>query len=149
MAAKRFTFDTNILFYAIDARDSRKHSRARRLLNNADSTRVPLLLQTLGELSNAVIRRQPLLLSQTEKLVQVLSVMFAVVPADFADISEALSVHNHHHLQFWDAVLWATARRSGCSIFLSEDMQDGRTLDGVTFRNPFIMPVAEFDSYLS
>lgn len=48
---------------------------------------------------------------------------------------------------FEDAVLWATARRVGCTTLLTEDLQDGRTLDGVTFRNPFQMSTSDFEHY--
>ena len=34
-------------------------------------------------------------------------------------------------------MLWATARRAGCRLLLSEDFQDGRDLGGVLFANPF------------
>ncbi len=34
-------------------------------------------------------------------------------------------------------MLWATARRAGCRLLLSEDFQDGRDLGGVLFLNPF------------
>jgi predicted nucleic acid-binding protein len=44
---------------------------------------------------------------------------------------------NRHGLAFWDAMLWATARDAGCQLILSEDFQDRRTLEGVTFLNPF------------
>jgi predicted nucleic acid-binding protein len=149
MAAERYTFDTNILFYSIDASDARKHSRARRIVGLADSRRVPILLQTLGELSNAVSKRHPALLSQVERLVHAASAMFAVVPMEFDDIAEALLVHGQHKLQFWDAVLWATARRAGCTTLFSEDMQDGGSLGGVTIRNPFLMPQAELDTFFA
>ena len=43
---------------------------------------------------------------------------------------------------FWDAMLWATARQSGCSAILTEDMQDGRRLSGVEFINPFTVDAA-------
>ena len=42
-----------------------------------------------------------------------------------------------HGLSFWDAMLWATAKRAGCRMLFSEDLQDGRRLDGVLFVNPF------------
>jgi predicted nucleic acid-binding protein len=42
-----------------------------------------------------------------------------------------------HSLSFWDAMIWATARRAGCRLLISEDGQDGRMLDGVTIVNPF------------
>ena len=34
-------------------------------------------------------------------------------------------------------MIWATARRMGCSAVISEDMPDGRRLGGVEFINPF------------
>ena len=43
----------------------------------------------------------------------------------------------HHGLSFWDAMLWATASRAGCRMLFSEDLEDGRGLDGVLFVNPF------------
>jgi predicted nucleic acid-binding protein len=147
MAAERYTFDTNILFYSLDASNAGKHARARRIIGLADSRSVPILLQTLGELSNAVTKRHPVLLPQVERLIHVASGMFAVVPTEFDDIAEALLIHSHHKLQFWDAVLWATARRSGCTTLFTEDMQDGRLLGGVTIRNPFSMSEAELDAF--
>jgi predicted nucleic acid-binding protein len=63
---------------------------------------------------------------------------FPVAMANEEDLSEAISAHQRHNLSFWDAMLWATARRAGCKLILSEDMQDGRTVGGVTVRNPFV-----------
>lgn len=54
-----------------------------------------------------------------------------------SDLDDALSVVGRHRLQFWDAMLWATARRVGVRYLLSEDFQNGRELDGVTFVDPF------------
>ena len=34
-------------------------------------------------------------------------------------------------------MLWASARRAGVTHLLTEDLQDGFTLQGVTFINPF------------
>ena len=39
-------------------------------------------------------------------------------------------------------MLWATARQSGCSAVLTEDMQHGRRLGGVAFLNPFAADAA-------
>ena len=36
----------------------------------------------------------------------------------------------------FDALLLATAREAGCTVLLSEDMQDGAEFDGVVVRNP-------------
>ena len=147
MAAERYTFDTNILFYSLDLADPAKHARARRLIGLADSRRVPVLLQTLGELSNAVAKRNRAMLSKTERLIQIASATFAIVPMELGDLLDALLIHREHKLQFWDAVLWATARRAGCTTLFTEDMQDGRTLGGVAIRNPFRMSEKDLDAY--
>jgi predicted nucleic acid-binding protein len=64
-------------------------------------------------------------------------------------LEEALITQQQHGLQFWDAMLWATARRAGCSLIATEDFQDGRTLGGVTFRNPFKLSDAEWNALLT
>jgi len=38
---------------------------------------------------------------------------------------------------FWDAMLWATVRRAGVRLLVSEDFQDGQTIEGVRIINPF------------
>lgn len=149
MAADRYTFDTNILFYSLDKSDAGKHKVARRMIGLADPRRVSILLQTLGELANAVSKRQPALLPQTERLAHLTSTLFTVVPTGFDDVVEALLIHKQHKFQFWDSVLWATARRAGCTTFFSEDMQDGRSIGGVTIRNPFKMSEAELDAFFA
>jgi len=43
-----------------------------------------------------------------------------------------------HHLNFWDALIWATARLNQCPLVLSEDFASGAVLEGVRFLNPFV-----------
>ena len=56
--------------------------------------------------------------------------------ADESDLAVAVIAVEQHGLSFWDAMLWATARRAGCRVLLSEDFQDGRDLGGILFVNP-------------
>jgi predicted nucleic acid-binding protein len=51
-----------------------------------------------------------------------------------------LSAHDlvsAHNISFWDALLCATSIRMGPSFFMTEDLQDGRYLHGLTIVNPF------------
>jgi predicted nucleic acid-binding protein len=57
--------------------------------------------------------------------------------AQAVDLDDAMGAVVDHRMSFWDAMLWATARRAGCEVIFSEDMQDGRNLDGVRFVDPF------------
>jgi len=149
MAAKRYTVDTNILFYAIDSRDAKKHARALELIHRGNSDRFRVLLQTLGELCNSISRRQPALRQQAEQMVDLLQQIYSIVPAAFEDLTNALALQRQHQLQFWDTMLTTTAKRAGCTTLLSEDMQDTQHLNGITIRNPFRMADEEFQSYLA
>lgn len=49
----------------------------------------------------------------------------------------ALLLREETGFQFYDSLIVAAALQLGCSTLLSEDLQDGRTLDGLVIRNPF------------
>lgn len=136
MSAERYTFDTNILFYALDDRSPEKHQHARRLVGEADPGQCVVMLQSLGELCNTTAKKRRDLLPVVERTVSATGRLYQVIAASPADLMEGLLAHREHQLSFWDAVLWATARRAGCTLLLSEDFQDGRSLGGVLFRNP-------------
>jgi predicted nucleic acid-binding protein len=61
-----------------------------------------------------------------------------VVAADETCLVDAMDAVSEHGWSFWDAMIWATAKRAGCRLLISEDGQDGRTLGGVTIVNPFL-----------
>jgi predicted nucleic acid-binding protein len=63
--------------------------------------------------------------------------LFPIVAAGESDLVAAMRAVEDHRLSFWDAMLWATAKRAGCRLLFSEDLQDGRRLDDVLFINPF------------
>jgi predicted nucleic acid-binding protein len=58
--------------------------------------------------------------------------------ADDGDLDRALRAVEDHRLSLWDAMLWATAKRAGCTVLFSEDFQDGRRLEGLLFVDPFV-----------
>jgi predicted nucleic acid-binding protein len=53
------------------------------------------------------------------------------------DSSAILEAVRTHRLAFWDAILWASVQRAGVQHLLTEDFQDGFSLAGVIFINPF------------
>jgi predicted nucleic acid-binding protein len=54
-----------------------------------------------------------------------------------SDAEAALDVAAAGRFSYWDALLLTTLGRVGCTALLSEDMQDGADLAGVTVLNPF------------
>jgi predicted nucleic acid-binding protein len=148
MRAERYTFDTNILFYALDPDAGDKHRTASRLIATADNENAIIVLQSLGELCTSVRRKRPALASAADRFALGNAVLFDVAHALPSDPEEAILANQQHNIPFWDAMLWATARRAGCTLLLTEDFHDGQILGGVTVRNPFLMSRIELATLL-
>ena len=54
-----------------------------------------------------------------------------------AVIDAACALARVHRLQLWDCVVCAASMQAGAKVLLTEDMQDGRTLDSLRLINPF------------
>jgi predicted nucleic acid-binding protein len=130
------TFDSNVLIYAVSRSDPR-HPGATELIDRAARGDCRQTLQSLAECFNVLSRKYRMPAVEAYGWVQSFERLFAVVAADMSDLNAAVDAVLRHRLSFWDAMLWATARRAGCRMVFSEDLQDGRRLDGVLFVNPF------------
>jgi predicted nucleic acid-binding protein len=53
------------------------------------------------------------------------------------DLLAAIDLHRLHELSIWDALIVRSARSSGCRVLYSEDLQHGRSFDGVVVVDPF------------
>ena len=133
----RFSLDTNILVYAVDRDADERHDWSRALLDRAARCDCVITVQALAEFFHATTRKNLLTLERASALVRDWSEVFQIVSAGASALVDAMDAVGEHRLSFWDAMLWATVRQSGCSALLSEDMQDGRRLGGVEIVNPF------------
>ena len=130
-------FDTNVLVYAVDRRESDRRLAASRLIERAlRGQHGVLILQTLVEffaVTTGKLKARP---EDSLRFLDRLRTVLAVRAANERDFDRA-TAGEAQGLVFWDALLWATADRIGVRYLLSEDFQDGRVLGGVTFVNPF------------
>lgn len=132
------TFDTNVLVYATGPARDPKSRRAREILARGMRAGTSiLLLQTLAEFSHVTIRKMGMPVGAVRSVLDAWRAVLPVHAAEDDDLSSALSAVEAHRIAFWDAMLWGTARRIGVRYLLTEDLQDGRVLDGVRFINPF------------
>jgi predicted nucleic acid-binding protein len=53
---------------------------------------------------------------------------------------DALGVAEETGWAFYDCLIVASAAAGGCAALLTEDLQDGRVVRGVSIRNPFREP---------
>jgi predicted nucleic acid-binding protein len=131
------SFDSNVLVYWA-GREAQKRARARELLKRAlASGNAVLLLQTVAEFSYVGLRKLAFSPEVARRRANALSGLLATHAYQLDDLAAALSAVRDHQLGFWDALLWATANRVGVRYLFTEDLQDGRVLDGVRFVNPF------------
>ena len=132
------SFDTNVLVYATASIADVRVIRARDLVGRAmRASASVLLLQTLAEFSNVAIRKARIPVEDIRRTIDAWRAVLPVQAADDSDLLVALEAVRAHQLAFWDAMLWASARRAGVRHLLTEDYQDGFALQGVMFINPF------------
>ncbi len=55
-----------------------------------------------------------------------------------AEISTAFRIEDESRIGFWDALIVASALRSGATRILSEDLNPGQAIAGVQIQNPFL-----------
>jgi predicted nucleic acid-binding protein len=131
-------FDTNVLVYATAPAAIAKGGRAREVITRGlRSGAAVLLLQTLAEFSHVALRKAGLPVDTVAAMVTAWQAVLPVEAAVAEDLPAALAAAKEHRIAFWDAMLWAASRRLGVRHLFSEDMQDGRDLQGVRFVNPF------------
>jgi predicted nucleic acid-binding protein len=133
----RFTIDTNVLVYAADSQAGDRHRKAIEVLARARGRDCVLTIQALAELFRALTGRHKVPAERAAAMIQVWRDALPVVAADEVCLVEAMDAVAAHSWSFWDAMIWATAKRAGCRLLITEDGQDGRTLGGVTLVNPF------------
>jgi predicted nucleic acid-binding protein len=135
---KSFTIDTNILIYASDTADAAKKLKARSLLAKMAEVDCVLPLQCLNEFYSATTKKGLLTSRDAERVVRQGLRSFQIVVPEAEDLAAAIEIHRDHRVQFYDALLWMTARRAGCTVFLTEDNHPGRSFGGIALHNPFV-----------
>lgn len=133
--------DTNVLVYAKDRSTApSKQARAIQWLVALESAGAAVLsAQNLREYYWAMLRkdRSP---PAVANLRAEIGAMHGLVPealhADF--LQDSWRLQDRHGLNFWDALLIASALAADCTIFLSEDMSAGQKVETLTIVNPFM-----------
>jgi predicted nucleic acid-binding protein len=135
---QRTFLDTNILLYCDDPADIAKQKRALALVLEHKAQRTGVLsLQALQEYFWNATRKLGLDIELARQKVEVYS-RFEVVEPVVGDIFAAIDLHRLHRISYWDALVVHCARKSGCRVVLTEDLQHGQVIDGVRIVNPFL-----------
>ncbi len=132
--------DTNILIYAHDLDAGVKHEKAARLLESIWDTGTGVLsIQVLQEFYVNVTRKipQPLSPSTARGVIEnYLAWQVENLPPD--SILMASEISERHQLSFWDALIITAARHARVKKIVTEDLNNGQTIEGIQVVNPFI-----------
>lgn len=138
----RVALDSNILIYAELEPESEKGTRSGDLILRAARDGV-IAAQVLGEYLRFVQRRAPARFEEAIRQTLIYQAAFLTPPTTDAGVNRASEMARAHRMQLWDCVVCAASIEAGAKVLMTEDMQDGRTIDGLRLVNPFAAANAE------
>jgi predicted nucleic acid-binding protein len=136
MTARCFA-DTNLFLYAAskDPADAGKKAIARALLETED---IGISVQVMQEFAHNATAKKRLGLKAEETGTILRSLLeYPVLPLTGELVLEAFSLAQRYQIAYWDAAIVAAARKLGCELIFSEDLNPGQDYGGVIARNPF------------
>jgi predicted nucleic acid-binding protein len=132
----RVALDSNILIYAELEPETDKGKRAANLIQwSARDGVIPV--QVLGEYLRFIQRRLPTAFAQSVRQAAIYRTLFLTPPTTSTTIDKASQLALGHRMQLWDSVVCAASIEAGARVLLTEDMQDGRLIEGLRLMNPF------------
>ncbi|MCA1661969.1 MAG: PIN domain-containing protein [Novosphingobium sp.] len=137
----RIALDSNVLAYfaqvRIDDADKPKIAAIAGILGKLkEQAELVAPVQALGELF-VVLRRGGRSATEARAVIVEFSRSFMTAESLNAVLLSAADLAARYRFQFWDSTIIAASAQAGCSLLLSEDMQDGFAVDGLTIVNPF------------
>lgn len=135
--------DTNILIYARDASEREKQPVAANCLAWLWRERLGRTsTQVLSEYYVNVTRKLKPGLPASQAWEDVNGLMaWHPLAIDAAVLRRAREIEREWRLGWWDSMVVAAAQLQGCATLLTEDLQAGAVIGGVTIHNPFASAV--------
>lgn len=135
-----FFIDTNVLLYAYDRDAGAKHEAAKKLVQQRwEQASGVISIQVLCDFFVRATRKDNAIINseEAESIVRNLAYNWWVVVPDVQMVMEAIRGRKNYQFSFWDALIWAAAKKAGVKGIYTEDFQHGQIVEGVEFINPF------------
>lgn len=132
--------DTNVLIYAVSPlSDDREKQRISRDLLSEGAGNLVVSIQVLGEFYAQTTRvSRPGALTHSEALAFIRELKrHHVQPLTLETFGVAMQYRQIFALSYWDCLILAAAKQSGCEAVFSEDMSASQDYDGLRVINPF------------
>ena len=131
-------FDTNMLVYAATNQEPQKGDIARELIQHALEVNHDgvISVQVMTEFANVMKTRFNATATEIDEWVsQFYPLLVTEVTMDV--VRNALYVKEEYGIQFYDALIVATAEKLGCHEIVTEDLNPSQTYRGMAVVNPF------------
>ena len=139
MPEGKIFIDTNILIYAFDVSAGKKHGVSGKIIKDLWVSGEGIIsTQVLQEFFVNVVQKIPKPIDKklAKKIVRDFLKWHLVI--NYGDsILDAIDISERYGYSYWDSMIIEAAIRGGSTVLISEDLQDGQVIDGVTIRNPF------------
>lgn len=138
----KLLIDSNILVYAYNLDEGKKHDVAQRLIERLlqEQDCIYLSTQTLSEFFTVVTRKTSRPLSDNEaKEIIILMIndeRFIILPITKESVQKAISIRMKTECKYWDCLIAAVMQEHNISRIYTEDT-DFRKIPWLTVVNPF------------
>ena len=131
-------FDTNVLVYAAVRQDERKSATAQELIRHALEVNHDgvISVQVVTEFANVMLNRFQMSAKAVDEWVSQFYPLLATEVTMDA-VRNAMCIKEEYGIQYYDALIIATAEKLGCTEIVSEDLNDGQLYHGMAVVNPF------------
>jgi predicted nucleic acid-binding protein len=137
MSGKTFV-DSNVLIYAHDFKATAKQPIAKAVLSDLWNEGIGALsVQVLQEFYVNVTRKiaRPLPKDSARRVVHAYQAW--CINTGPADVTNAFRIEDEAQIGFWDALIVASALKCGAMRIVSEDLNAGQRISGISIVNPF------------
>jgi predicted nucleic acid-binding protein len=129
--------DTNIIIYCYSNSEIEKQIICRELFEKYNELNISK--QVINEITNILFKKFKLSSSDIKNTIEQISNIVFTCDFDFNTQKKAIELKDRYNLQYYDALILATALENSCNIIFSEDMQHNQVIENkLTIINPFI-----------
>ena len=136
-----FLVDSNILIYAHDKLEDKKHNIARDLIESRIDQKLQLAVsaQNLSEFFNVTTRKSMLTKKDAKEIVSDIINFTNWIKIDFTHktVLEAAEISEQHSMSYWDSLLAATMKQNSILNIYTENIKD--------FKVPWLNVVDPFE----
>ena len=133
--------DSNVVLYLLSG-DTVKADKAQTIFEAGGVISV----QVLNEVASVCRRKLKMPWQEVDELLLAVKTACKVLPLTVASHEQALVLAKRFRFSIYDANIVASALLSGAHALLSEDMQSGMLIDGLSIQNPFAVASSQLRS---